>query len=118
MSTAKCSPLLEIYFLGVFFHIHTVQNILVLSAAGPEFPAGPVLDSMGCSCFADGVDYFFPAPSEALVVDATHCTINLAHKSMRNTSLEPNSHTSSSLMLRDVANNNFEFTLASGSVIS
>lgn len=61
------APLLEIYILG-FFRINTVQNILVLLAAGPVFPAGPVLASLGHSRLADGVGCFFPAPSKALMV--------------------------------------------------
>lgn len=102
------APLLEIWVLG-FFHIHTVQTTLVLSAAGPVFPTGPVLASSGCSCLADRVGNFFPAPSKALVAASTQPSTAQLQFTI--------SHASSFLMLWDVLKNSSGFTLASGSVI-
>lgn len=87
MSTAKfggffprdlCSCGLLLLFGCLFFpHIHTAQTILVLSAAGPVFPSGTVLTTLGCSCLADWAGNFFPAPNKASVAATMQPSVTL-----------------------------------------
>lgn len=111
------APLLGICVLGFFPHIHAVQTILFLSAAGPVFPDSPVLVSLGCSCLADGVGDFFPAPNKASAAAAAQPSAALL---LLVTTAREAPHQNLSPMPAppsDVVYNNSELTSASGSVI-
>lgn len=74
------------------FHTHTIQTILVLSAAGPVLPSGPALPSL--SLFVWQIRQFLSLSQQSFSGchhTAKHCSS--CHKSMRSTSLEPISHT-------------------------